>query len=169
MCVMEKPALLRHTRTIVHLSPCEEWVVTHRARPYEEYKFPPCLHLPGMLQVLANLVPVFVPAGCDFTSPVSGELRLKAAEEDKFPWIFTKDGRGYTITALSSRIPSAIVFPAGGQVYIVWEGTNVKWQWSGGVVAQVPPNAVWLLDKVSELRNHGRRCPAIGFHEWSQR
>ncbi|CAN0474601.1 unnamed protein product [Ectocarpus sp. 12 AP-2014] len=103
----------------------------------------------GMLQALAGLAPVFKP-GC---SDLSGEVRL-SLEDERFPWRFdNEDSNGFTVTAREQSIPDGVVLPAGGKIFLVWEATEVKWVWSGGVVPAIPGNARWVLQKVEPV-NH---------------
>lgn len=79
-------------------------------------------------------------------------MRLSLEDDnDRFPWRFESDDgdNGFTITARQQSIPDGVVLPAGGKVFLVWEGTEVKWVFGGGVVPAVPPNALWRLEKVS--------------------
>lgn len=65
---------------------------------------------------------------------------------DVFPWRFDDFGGGVTITARQANIPDDVNFPSKGKVYLVWEGTEVRWQFGGE--SDVPPNSVWALEKV---------------------
>lgn len=109
------------------------------------------IHAPnlGLLQVVAQLFPVFedpTPETGGVTS-LTGNLGLSASSDDAFPWVFGERDGGVTITALASAIPSSVTLPTGGRVYIVWQASGrVGWQWSGGVVEQVPPNAIWVVE-----------------------
>lgn len=100
----------------------------------------------GNRQVLAGLGPIFQPAHEE--SPLTGAVGLSAGQN--FPWVFTEDARGgYTISVPQSSIPNDVSFPAGGKLFLVWEGAAVKWQWLGGIVApEIPVNAVWTLKEV---------------------
>lgn len=78
-------------------------------------------------------------------------MRLSLEDDNhRFPWRFeNEEGEsGVTITAREQSIPDGVVLPAGGKVFLVWEGAEVKWVWCGGFVPAVPPNALWLLEKV---------------------
>lgn len=122
----------------------------------------------GSLQVLGQLAPIFPPktkkesspapkAGghgeqhapsCDDMVDQRGELGLSVAtNENDFPWTFEERAEGgVTVTATA---PPELAFPAGGRVYLVWELPNkVKWQFSGGLVAEVPPGALWVVSPV---------------------
>eukprot|EP00752_Nemacystus_decipiens_P002169 g2065.t1 len=108
----------------------------------------------GMLQALASLAPVFKQ---DCSEPQDrGEVRLSLEDEnDRFPWRFEMSGGGdgLTISAREESIPDGVVLPSGGKVFLVWEGTEVKWAFGGGVVPAVPPNALWRVEKVEQPKD----------------
>lgn len=88
----------------------------------------------------------------------SGEVLLSLeGSNDRFPWRFEtdNDGSSYTITVREQNIPDGVVFPAGGKIYLVWEGTEVKWVWSGGFVSAIPPKALWVLKTVRGCKVRG--------------
>lgn len=75
-----------------------------------------------------------------------GEVRLSIDEADKFPWVFDGDEGVSTITARPDSIPDNVPLPAEGRVFLVWEGTTVKWAF--GPAGESPANAIWQLAKV---------------------
>lgn len=103
----------------------------------------PCAKAFILAPVLLNVI--------EQNKQLSGEVRLSLEDDnDRFPWRFENQGEnGVTITAREESIPDGVVLPPGGSVFLVWEGSEVKWEWSGGVVPAVPPNALWLLEKVN--------------------
>jgi len=80
---------------------------------------------------------------------VVGGVKLSLNSADKFAWRFEEKENGYTIAARQGSIPDGVTFPQpNGTVYLVWEGTEVKWSWSHG---GTPCNAIWLMKEVRHL------------------
>lgn len=111
----------------------------------------------GMLQVIAQLAPVFRTKTPTTAKPChsghvpsldaldqKGDVGLSAAVSGKeFPWVFDERKEGGT--TISAPAPAELGFPAGGRVYLVWDLPNVKWEFSGGVVEDIPSNATWTI------------------------
>lgn len=50
---------------------------------------------------------------------------------------------------ISAPAPPELAFPAGGRVYLVWNLPNaVRWEFSGGIVEDIPRNAMWTVARV---------------------
>lgn len=121
----------------------------------------------GMLQVIAQLAPVFRTKTPTTDKPChsgddpshdavdqKGDVGLSTAVSGKeFLWVFDERKEGGT--TISAPAPAELGFPAGGRVYLVWELPNVKWEFSGGIVEDIPSNATWSL---SPFDGGGKSC-----------
>jgi hypothetical protein len=69
---------------------------------------------------------------------------------DKFGWNVTpagEEGCTITIADVGATFPG-VSLPAGGLVYLVWNGgVDVGWKCDGGLVASMPEGALWKLDR----------------------
>lgn len=107
----------------------------------------------GGLQFMSQLEPVFtVSTTQEGDTELNGDVRLTPKSRGGFPWhwVFEERDGGYTITVTPGAIPPSAALPPGGNVYLVWQdGAKAKWQWSGGLIEEVPGNAIWTYDKFS--------------------
>lgn len=84
-----------------------------------------------------------------YLQQVTGDVKLSTSSADMFPWVFEEANSVFTITASPASIPEDVAVPAGCRVFLVWEGTTVKWAF--GPADESAAKALWQLAKVIKL------------------